>query len=201
MITEDEARKAELIKFEDEIAELFNSGQIRAPVHLSDGNEEFLIDIFKKVRKDDWVFSTHRSHYHALLHGIDPDWLRQEIISGRSLTVCSPPHRFYSSGIVGGNTPIALGVAMGLKRKNSQEHVWVFVGDMAAEGGVFHEVVKYAERNDLPITFVVEDNGISTYTPTKETWGGGRSPSKVMKYVYKKDKYPHYGAGKWVTFG
>ena len=201
MTKKDVAIKKDLIKFEDEIAKLFNAGKILAPVHLSDGNEDVLIDVFKKVRKDDWIFSTHRSHYHALLHGIDREWLKQEILRGNSIAVCNPERHFYSSGIVGGNTPIALGVAMGLKRKGLPQHVFVFVGDMAALGGVFHETVQYAERNDLPITFVVEGNGISTNTPTQKAWGEGNSTGKVIKYSHKKEKYPHYGSGKWVTFG
>jgi TPP-dependent pyruvate/acetoin dehydrogenase alpha subunit len=197
----DAEKKAALIKFEEEIADIFTAGKIRAPVHLSDGNEDALIDIFKNIKSDDWVFSTHRSHYHAILHGIDPDWLREEIVRGNSISVCHPQHCFYSSGIVGGNTPIALGVAMALKRQRAPQRVWVFVGDMAAEGGIFYECVKYAERNDLPITFIVEDNGISTNTPTQKAWGEELSESKTVMYRHKKEKYPHYGSGKWVTFG
>ena len=192
--------KDELIKFEEEIGELFSGGTIKAPVHLSDGNEDQLIEIFKNVKRDDWIFSTHRSHYHALLHGIDPQKVRDEIMGGNSITMCFPEHKFYSSAIVGGNTPIALGVAMGLKRSKRPERVWVFVGDMAAEGGIFHECAKYAAKNDLPITFVVEDNGISTNTPTKKAWGEGTAQARIIRYEHKKEKYPHYGSGKWVTF-
>lgn len=59
-----------LIEFEEEIKELFLNKKIGAPVHLAVGSEDPLTDIFKKIKKDDWVFSTHRSHYHALLKGI-----------------------------------------------------------------------------------------------------------------------------------
>lgn len=201
MTDEDRSVKEDLIRFEDEISEIFTAGKIKAPVHLSYNNEDQLIEIFKGVKKDDWVFSTHRSHYHALLHGISKEWLREEIMRGNSIMVCNPEHHFYSSGIVGGATPIALGVAMGLKRDGAKEHVWVFVGDMAAEGGVFHEAVSYAAKNELPITFVVEDNGFSTDTPTKKAWGEGINAPHIIRYAYKKEKYPHYGSGKWVTFG
>ena len=201
MTKKDLTLKEYLIKFEDEIADIFTAGKISAPIHLSDNNEDHLINIFKKVKMDDWVFSTHRSHYHALLHGINRDWLKREIVRGNSITVCNPEHHFYSSGIVGGTAPIALGVAMGLVRNGSKSHIWVFVGDMAAEGGVFHEVVNYAAKNNLPITFVVEDNGISTNTPTKKAWGESASAPKIIRYTHKKEKYPPYGSGKWVIFG
>lgn len=190
-----------LIAFEQEVADMYTSGAVRAPIHLADGNEDQLIEIFKEIQKEDWVFSTHRSHYHALLHGVDPLWLKAEIVRGNSITICEPTRHFYASGIVGGTTPIALGVAMGLKRSGAKEHVWVFVGDMAALGGIFHECMQYAARNDLPITFVVEDNGMSTNTPTGKAWGEGTGVAHVIRYSHKKEKYPHYGSGKWVTFG
>jgi len=101
---------------------------------------------------------------------------------------------------VGGVLPIALGVAMGIKRKNKKEKVWVFVGDMCAETGVFHECVKYAKRNNLPINFVIEDNELSVDTPTQKVWGELEgSESKLYRYQYKRE-YPHHGIGQWVNF-
>jgi hypothetical protein len=80
----------DLINYEKMIAEHWENGKIRGPVHLSDGNEDQLIEIFKRVKKTDWVFSTWRSHYHALLKGICPVWLENEILDGKSITICSP---------------------------------------------------------------------------------------------------------------
>ena len=88
---------------------------------------------------------------------------------------------------------------MGLKLRNVQEHVWCFVGDMCAEMGVFDESVKYAERNDFPITFVVEDNGLSVVTPTQEVWGLSPRRSKIIRYEYRNTKYPHAGVNKDYT--
>ena len=70
--------KAELVAFEDEIIELFNDGKILSPIHLSRGNEDDLIRIFQDVKPEDWVFGTHRSHYHALLKGVPKEWLKKE---------------------------------------------------------------------------------------------------------------------------
>lgn len=189
-----------LIKFEEEIKELFLNKQITAPVHLSGGNEGALIEIFKQVKQDDWVFSTHRSHYHALLKGISPEWLRNEILAGRSMHIFSQEHKFFSSSMVGGCLPIALGVAMALKRKGDKRHVWVFAGDMAAETGAFHECSKYAARHNLNnITFVIEDNGLSTNTPTQEVWGSQKGKAHIIRYKYSR-QFPHVGCGQWVQF-
>ena len=65
--------------------------------------------------------------------------------------------KIYTSAIVGGIIPIALGVAMGLKKNNSNKKVWCFIGDMTFETGVFHEAYKYSRNFNLPLEFIVED--------------------------------------------
>ena len=178
----------DLIEFESAIAEDFKAGRIKAPVHLSGGNEVKLIHIFRKVRATDWVLSTWRSHYHALLKGIPPQELRRQILEGRSMFVSSREHRFMSSAIMGGMLPIACGLAFeGAK-------VWVFVGDMCASTGAFHDAVKFAHGHGLDVNFVVEDNGLSTNTPTEAAWSHGSfNKAMVTRYTYER-KWPHYQA-------
>ena len=210
-VRESTITEQELIDFETEVKESYDSGEIPAPVHLSKGNEEELIEIFQYVHEDDWVYSAWRNHYHALLHGFDRQQLMDDIVAGRSMATSSNVHKFYSSAIVGGIIPIALGTAKALKMKqddvlnknyykDNKRRVWCFIGDMTFETGVFHESYKYAKNFDLPLQFVVEDNGLSTNTPTKETWGGSRDvPDDVIYYKYERD-YPHHGTGNWVLF-
>jgi pyruvate dehydrogenase E1 component alpha subunit len=189
-----------LIDFENLIVKHWEDAKIRGPIHLSNGNEEQLIEIFKRIKTSDWVFSTWRSHYHALLKGVSADWIEEEILKGKSITLCNAEEKLYSSAIVGGTLSIALGVAMGLKDSGSNDKVFVFVGDMSFESGIFYEVHKYARNFDLPIVFVVEDNDVSTYTPTEATWNKKRDiPTDVIYYKYKS-KFPHYGTGKWIAF-
>lgn len=194
--------KKELINFELEIKKIYEAGKIRAPIHLSGNNEDQLIKIFKNVKKNDWVFSTWRNHYHALLKGLPKDWLKKEIIAGRSMGINNIKHKFYSSAIVAGIIPIALGVAKSLKikRKSNSNRVWVFIGDMTFETGIFHECYKYAKNHKLPIKFVVEDNGLSTNTPTKTVWiKKSKIPKDIIYYKYKR-KFPHHGTGGWILF-
>lgn len=175
--------KEDLIAFETDIADLFEQGKIHAPVHLHGGNEDDLIEIFKNIKSTDWVFSTHRSHYHALLKGIPPEWLKEEILAGHSITLNNAEYKFFSSAIVGGILPIAVGVVM------TGQTVWVFCGDMASETGIFHECLKYSIGHNLPIHFVVEDNGFSVDTPTGKVW----------RYSYQR-RFPHQGSGVYVIF-
>lgn len=190
-----------LIAFEQSIVDIWEDGKIRGPVHLSNGNEEQLIEVFKRIKETDWVFSTWRSHYHWVLSGLSADYATKVIKEGKSITMCDHDNRFYASAIVGGTLPIALGVASAIKKDGGDDKVWVFIGDMSFESGIFYEVHKYARRYDLPLYFVVEDNGVSTYTPTEKTWNDVKReiPSDVIHYTYKS-KYPHYGSGKWIAF-
>jgi pyruvate dehydrogenase E1 component alpha subunit len=192
--------KDDLINFEELIVTHWGNAKIRGPIHLSNGNEEQLIEIFKRIKTSDWVFSTWRSHYHALLKDVSPVWIEEEILKGKSITLCNIDEKLYSSAIVGGTLSIALGVAMGIKANGGDDKVFVFVGDMSFESGIFYEVHKYARNFDLPIVFIVEDNDVSTYTPTEATWNKKREiPSDVIYYTYKS-KFPHYGTGKWIAF-
>ena len=221
--------KQELINFENEVVSLFNDGKLKSPIHLSGGNESQLITVFDRIKPTDWVFSTYRGHYHALLHGIDKDWLKEWILDNKSIHVMNSKHKFWTSAIVGGPISIALGVAISVKRKKQKQikdigkkdkfhddkmdftkipHVWCFVGDMTAHTGIFWECIKYAHFNELPMTFVIEDNGLSTDTPTGEAWGLDNQsyfnilakifPGRMIYYKYKR-KWPHYGTGKFIS--
>ena len=197
--------KDELVAFEDEIADLFNSGKIHAPVHLYSGNEEQIINAFRPIRFQDWVFCSWRSHYQCLLKGVPKEFIREEILAGRSISLCFPEHRIYSSAIVGGVLPIAVGAAMSIQRRGESAKVYCFMGEMTAETGIAHECVKYSRNHRLPIHFIVEDNGKSVCTDTREAWNQpqlsfeGTGDEYVSYYRYQT-KYPHAGAGTRVQF-
>jgi pyruvate dehydrogenase E1 component alpha subunit len=195
----------ELIDFETDIAHEFNEGKIRAPVHLYYGNEEAIISVFGKIKAQDWVFCSWRSHYQCLLKGVPHSEVKAEIMAGRSISLCFPQHRILSSAIVTGVLPIALGVALGIKRRNGNEKVWCFMGEMTSETGVAHECIKYARSHGLPIHWVVEDNEKSVCTDTRKAWNlskltfeDARAPD--ITYYRYTSKYPHAGAGQRVQF-
>ena len=193
--------KQDLIDFELKVKEEYEKATISGPVHMSKGNEEQLIEIFQYVHSEDWVFSSWRNHYHSLLHGVPPDHLYELITAGKSMSVYCDKPKLYTSSIVGGIIPIALGAAKAFKLKGSERKVWCFIGDMTAETGVFHEAYKYSRSYDLPLEFVVEDNDMSTNTPTSETWNDKKTkfPEDVFYYSYERG-YPHHGTGQWILF-
>jgi TPP-dependent pyruvate/acetoin dehydrogenase alpha subunit len=193
-------KKIDLLLFEDKIVNLYENKKIKGPIHLSGNNENQLIKIFRKIKKNDWVFSNWRSHYHALLKGLDQKYILNEIIKGKSMNINHMSKKFFTSSIVGGTLPIALGVALANKLKKNKSIVWVFIGDMTFETGVFHECYKYSQNFKLPIRYIIEDNNMSTNTETAKAWGGKQKIfNNITHYKYLR-KYPHHGTGKWVLF-
>ena len=197
--------KKDLIKFEDKVAETFNAGKIRAPVHLYYGNEEETINIFQNIEEEDWGLCSWRSHYHCLLKGVPEEDLIAEILEGRSISLSFPKYRILSSGIVGGVLPIATGIALSIKLNKKENKVFCFLGDMTAETGIAHECIKYSRNHNLPIKFIIEDNGISVCTDTRKSWGSDilsyeDSNDPMIIYYKYKSKYPHAGAGTRVQF-
>lgn len=192
----------ELIAFEEDIAEIFNRGNIPYPVHLSSGNEDLLLDVFKDIRSEDWVCGSWRSHLHCLLKGVPPKELKQAIMDGRSIALSFPEYRILCSAIVAGVIPIALGIALGIKRGGGKEVVHCFLGDMTMETGIAHECRKYARNHHLPIHWIAEDNGSSVLTDTSEVWGchGDWSDEPNVTHYRYSSKWPHAGAGKRVEF-
>lgn len=209
-----------LVKFEADLAKDFKAGLINCPLHLCGGNEDILIDMFDSIKSEDWVVSTHRSHYHYLLKGGDEQGLLDEIYGkvtgicggcGRSMHVMDLKVNFISSAIVAGGCAIATGIALGLKKdaspsKNIATHkskpmVWCFVGDGAEDSGHFYEAVRFSLGRDLPITFVIEDNDNAVDSTKADRWKKYlpfEAPN-IIRYKYERT-YPHVGIGEHVSF-
>jgi len=197
--------KKELIAFEEDIATTFNNGGIKAPVHLYSGNEEEMINIFKDIKNQDWVLCTWRSHYQCLLKGVPPDLVKEKILEGKSISLNFPEYNIFSSAIVTGILPIAVGLGLSIKRDKKDDWVYCFVGDMTSETGSFNECYKYVQNYDLPVKFIIEDNDKSVCTDTKQTWNVDRlsyegTNNKHLYYYKYETKWPHAGAGKRVQF-
>jgi TPP-dependent pyruvate/acetoin dehydrogenase alpha subunit len=175
----------EIEDFEEDIANCYNQGMMRAPLHLDSGNILNLIRVFENVRENDWVCCTWRSHAKQLLKGVCPERLKPDILAGKSITLCYKEKKTISSAIVTGILPIAVGLSLANKFKNSPDRVWCFLGEHTAETGSFHECYNYSMAHDLNIMWVIEDNGLSVKTPTKHVW-------KTNLPTVIKNKFPQY---------
>jgi pyruvate dehydrogenase E1 component alpha subunit len=198
-----------LTGFEKRVAQLFEEGKIHAPIHLSGGNEKDLITLFSFIKPEDWIVSTHRSHYHYLLKGGDPKKLMGEIQGlesgccggrGRSMNPMDLSLNFVTTAIVGGGCAVACGIALALQKEGTEAGVFCFVGDGGEDTGHFMEAARFAESRKLPVTFVVEDNDLSVESTKEDRWKKFQAVAfpNVIRYTYKRT-YPHVGIGRHVA--
>jgi TPP-dependent pyruvate/acetoin dehydrogenase alpha subunit len=132
--------------------------------------------------------------------------VKQAIVEGKSISLCFPEYNVLCSGIVGSLMGTATGVAWALKNQNKKGRAFLFCGEMSSETGIFFEAVKYAYNFDLPVKFIVCDNGVSVMTNTREVWGspdpwfkGTKYEAKIIYFKYVNG-YPHSGLGKLIKF-
>jgi pyruvate dehydrogenase E1 component alpha subunit len=188
-----------LIAFEEKVRLLWEGGDLPSLVHLSGGNEDALRDIFLEVLEQDWVFVSHRAHYHCLLKGMPEDVLLENIRTDRSMFCFDAERRIYQSAILGGCCGIAVGVAKAIQERKGTEKVWCFLGDGASDNGALYEAVLYATGHDLPIEFVVEDNGRQVDTTIEERRGKDHDlllfKSPKIRHYYYTPTFPHAGSG------
>jgi pyruvate dehydrogenase E1 component alpha subunit len=134
-------------RFEEQVLALFNDGMIRGTAHLYIGMEAVAVGACAALRSTDYVTSTHRGHGHALAKGLDPASMLAEIVGratgyckgkGGSMHVASAEHGMLGAdAVVGGNTPIAVGAALGARTLGRDDLVLCFFGDGAATRACF----------------------------------------------------------------
>jgi len=159
---------------EERLLQLFSEGLLNGTVHPCLGQEACAVGVVNALNTErDVVFSNHRGHGHYLAYCDDVDGLIAELM-GRRAGICAGvggsqhlhQKNFYSNGILGGIVPVATGMALAEKAKESDSIVSVFLGDGAFGEGVVYEAFNIAALWDLPILFVVELNGYAQSTPT-----------------------------------
>jgi pyruvate dehydrogenase E1 component alpha subunit len=190
---------SELIVFESRIKTLWEQGELPSLIHLCGGNESQLIKIFEQVRPDDWIFSSHRTHFHALLKGVSPEVVKSKILNGKSMFIYDQKHHFFSNAILAGAAPIAAGVAWQLQQEGSKACVWCFQSDGSEENGHLYEAALFVEANNLPCHFYIEDNSRQVDTPKvvrRRFYTRGLEDlfRCVTRYTYEPT-YPHAGSG------
>lgn len=151
---------------EESLLDLFARGAIGGTVHTCLGQEAIAVGVVSAINRDvDIVCSNHRGHGHFLAYCGDARGLVAEIL-GQSAGVCGgmggsqhlQKKNFYSNGILGGMSPVAVGMAFAEKLKGSGAVVVQFMGDGAMAEGAVYEALNMAALWSLPIMFVVEHN-------------------------------------------
>jgi len=177
-------RRMHLIRaFECRARELFEQnrmqGRFLGALHSYEGEEAVAVGVCQALRKDDYVFSTHRGHGHTLAKGADPARMMAELLgkaTGMSRGRGGSMHMFDprlgllgGNGIVGGGLPLALGPAFSAQYRGTDQVTVCFFGDGAACQGVFHESLNLAALWKLPVVYVCENNQYAVTTPVSQT--------------------------------
>ena len=161
-------------EFEDACAEQYTKGRITGFLHLYSGQEAVAVGATHSLRMDDYILSAYREHAQAIVRGAEPKRVMAELF-GKATGICKgkggsmhlfDPDLAFMGGyaIVGGQFPIACGLAFASKFRNEHRITACFFGDGAVNQGNFHEGLNWARLWELPVLFICENNfyGIGT---------------------------------------
>jgi len=161
-------------EFEESCAEQYTKGHITGFLHLYSGQEAVAIGSTHALHKDDYILSAYREHAQAIVRGAEPRRVMAELF-GKATGICKgkggsmhlfDPELAFMGGyaIVGGQFPIAVGLAFASKFRKEGRIAACFFGDGAVNQGTFHESLNWARLWELPVLFVCENNayGIGT---------------------------------------
>ena len=161
-------------RFEEKIEELVNSATIGGFVHLYIGEEAVATGVCANLKDTDYISSTHRGHGHLIAKGGDVKLMMAELF-GKTTGYCKGKGGSMhiadldlgilgANGIVGGGPPIAVGAALTAKYNETENVSVSFFGDGASNQGTVHEAMNLASVLQLPVVFVVENNGYGEMT-------------------------------------
>jgi len=160
--------------FEIEANRHYQSGKIGGFLHLYVGQESVAVGACSLMGDNDHVITAYRDHGHALAVGMTMNECMAELFGkatgcskgkGGSMHFFAPDKNYWGGhGIVGGQTPLGLGLAYGLKYKGLKGAALCFLGDGAVNQGCFYESMNLAALFDLPVIYVIENNKYSMGT-------------------------------------
>jgi TPP-dependent pyruvate/acetoin dehydrogenase alpha subunit len=166
-------------RFEERLLAEFSAGKLVGTTHTYIGQEADAAGIFSITDPDDVVISSHRCHGHFLAYGGEPYRLAAELmgkstglVGGRGGSQHIQWRNFYSNGIQGGIVPVANGMALAEKVHQTGKITLVFIGDGTLGEGVLYESLNLAALWNLPILFVLENNGYAQTTPVEKSVSG-----------------------------
>jgi len=161
-------------RFEERSLRAYQQGHIGGFLHLYIGQEAVAVGCVSVMSQDDHVITAYRDHGHAIAVGMNMDECMAELLGkktgcskgkGGSMHFFAPDKNFWGGhGIVGGQTPLGLGIAFALKTKGTQGACLCFMGDGATNQGPFYESLNLASLWNLPVIYVIENNGYSMGT-------------------------------------
>ena len=177
--------------FETQANREADAGQLLG-MHSSIGQEAVPTGICSQLQSNDYVLGTHRSHHHCIAKGVELKSMMAELlgkVTGTNKGKGGTMHiadinkgMLGANGVVGSNIPVATGVALSAKIKNTSQVTVVFFGDGASSQGSLHESMNLASIWDLPIIFVCENNRYAESTPYEYAVAGKSVADRAAGY-------------------
>lgn len=169
-------------RFEERSLRAYQAKKIGGFLHLYIGQEAVAVGCCSLMGPNDHVITAYRDHGHAIAVGMDTKPLMAELYGkatgcskgkGGSMHYFDPSRNFWGGhGIVGGQIPLGVGLAYGLKYKGLKGAAMAFMGDGAVNQGAVHEAYNLAALWNLPVVFVIENNGYSMGTSQARSSAG-----------------------------
>lgn len=166
-------------RFEQATQKPYSQDKMGGFLHLYIGQESVATGTISLCGDNDHVITAYRCHAHALACGMSMDECMAELFGkytgcskgkGGSMHFFAPDKNFWGGhGIVGGQTPLGLGLAYGVKYKGLKGCCLCYLGDGAINQGAFHESLNLAELQDIPVIYIIENNGYSMGTSQKRS--------------------------------
>jgi len=167
---------------DEKVVDLYKKGLIQGIAHPCLGQEAVAAGVIANLDREDLVVSNHRGHGHSLVKGVSERAMLSELL-GKETGMCrgfgGSMHSsdlecgvVFSTAIVGGGIPLAVGVALALRMDKKPNCVVCFFGDGACNTGAFHEALNMAAVWHLPVIFVCENNQYAVSTPVSKSTAG-----------------------------
>jgi pyruvate dehydrogenase E1 component alpha subunit len=190
-------RMIEIRTLEEQINELFASGEIRGTTHLCIGQEALAVGLASVLRPTDIVSATYRGHGIALALGLSPESVLGEIM-GKTVGCCGGVGGSMhlsnmelgllpTSAIIGGGMPVAAGAALSFQTRGTDDVAVAVFGDGATNIGAFHETLNLAAIWNLPIIFICDNNVYGEYSRIDIT-----TPLEDLHIRGESYRMPHY---------
>jgi len=161
-------------RFEERAARAYTEALVGGYCHLNLGEEAAVVGLMDALAPADYLFTNYREHGYAIMRGIDPKQVMAELYGrvdgvskgwGGSMHMFDITHRLLGGyGIVGGQLPLAAGAALAIDYRGGDEVVMCTLGDGTTAIGAFHESLNIAALWNLPVVFVVVNNGLGMGT-------------------------------------
>jgi pyruvate dehydrogenase E1 component alpha subunit len=161
-------------RFETVALKNYNTGKMGGFLHLYTGQESVAVGTISLLGKHDHVITAYRDHGHAIAVGMNMEECMAELFGkstgcskgkGGSMHFFAPDKNYWGGhGIVAGQTALGLGLAYGVKYKGQTGSCLCYLGDGAVNQGVFHESLNMAALWNLPVIYIIENNGYSMGT-------------------------------------